>query len=250
MLSVRRNHRSQCERQKRKLRRQPRHRQPHRQVLNPLSEIAGQGDLVIGVWVHAPNPLVTGSACVADLAALFASDNDVIPGGQPIAFQGKSGAWFVGMAFRVPVQSSGKVYDQILKPLSQVNVLPLEDVLGYPLTLAFVDYGNGIGDASAVAQTVANADTGSSLVDQMSWLSAFDSVGALTPYVQQQFASQVSAQQTERSIVGQTAAAAEKAGTKIRDLSVGASASILFVIVGGLLVAKLLAGAGSQLVEG
>lgn len=219
-------------------------------MLNPLAEIAQQGELVSLVYVHEPSVFNDVSSCVAAVQSAINSDTDIIPGGNAQGFAGQSGAVYVGISIRVPRQSNGKVYDTLLKPVSLLPVTLEDHAFGSGMVLAFVDYGNGINDAIGLAQTVANADDGTNATFSVPYLAAFDSIGPLTPYAigtgntsaasTGALSGQQNTTQKVAMVSGAAAAGLENLGKKIQSLSTATTWTILGAVVGLILLDRLI----------
>lgn len=225
-------------------------------MLNPLADAAQQGETVIMLYVHPPAPFLDVAGAVAAVQNALVQDNAILPIGQAQGFQASDGTVFVGAAFVVPNQSGSDeegtvLYDDILSPISVIPVVPTDYAGGLAgaaesaLTLgalssgptgailAFVDYGNNLNDAIQVAQTATAACSAANAAGNTGtlggtpfYVTAIDSVGALTPYAQQAWAQTIAVGNANNTATGKVADTAQKLTQPI--------ANFAAVIVGGL----------------
>lgn len=160
-------------------------------MLNPLTEVAQAGEIVILVWYN-PNSFGTTGNSIAAIQAALVSDTDILPIGTVQSFADSVGGVWTGGAFQVTQQADGTLYDDLFSgdptiPTPSLYLIPenvADKLANNGDVLVFVDYGNGLSDAVAAAQACAAAVTGSVLGSP---LQPVDAVGAPTPYAQTYF---------------------------------------------------------------
>jgi hypothetical protein len=225
-------------------------------VLNPLADNAYAGETVILLYVHPPAPFLDVAGVVNAVQNMLVQDYSILPIGTAQGFKANDGSVFVGAAFVVPDQSGSDdqgtvLYDDLLSPISYVNVVASDYVgptgISGGAVLAFVDYGNNLNDAIAVAQqaqqacNAADAAGSTALIGGTPYyVTALDSIGALTPYAQSHWAAIVGAAQVENTTTGKVANTAEDIANTGKNVAAEIATTVVVVVLGLLLLDRFI----------
>jgi hypothetical protein len=193
-------------------------------MLNPLADAAQTGESVLLVYVHPPAIGLNVAGVVNAVQNALNNDTNILPGGFASGYQANDGTVWVGASFVVPDQSGSDeegtvLYDDLFQPIKFLLVVPTDGFASVGgllpsaagAVLAFVDYGSN-SDAVDAAQTGANAENAAQQAGSTAaiggtpyWVTAMDSLGAITPYAQQAWSLAINVGQAENTTTGKVA---------------------------------------------
>jgi hypothetical protein len=132
-------------------------------MTNLDSETANAGETIIAAWEYGALEEFPGGALLttsptnvqAAVRAAINADTFFIPAAYAVD-RGQSGAVFVAARLRVPTQSDGMPYSQLLAAIQNIPA----GAFGLSATLISADYSDPTEDPSPVVQALAGADQG------------------------------------------------------------------------------------------